>query len=365
MLHSMSRTPVPPEYQSRLRRLALIKGAQATTAIEGNTLSQHEVAEIRRGARLAESKRYQEQEVRNVLSALDELVREVTVDERVAPISPELIRRFHRMIGMDLGPQFDAVPGEYRQDMRSVGGYLCPDHRLVPQLVEQLCGFLEEHFGWKDGRMTFENAVTEAIIAHVYLEWIHPFGDGNGRTGRLLETYLILRAGIPDIGCHLLSNHYNRTRTEYYWHLDSARKTADLTPFLEYAVQGLRDGILEQLTSIQESQFEAAWNSYVSTLFESVDAANRKRPILKRRRRLAMMFPIRPTKVDRIYQAAVAGATTYRNISFRSFKADLEELRRLGLIREESPGSFVANREVLRIMLPARLERVPVMQGAT
>lgn len=365
MLHSMIHTPVPPEDQQRLRRLALVRGAQATTAIEGNTLSQDEVARVERGERLAESKRYQEQEVRNVLSALVSLVHEVTIEERVAPITPELIRRFHRMIGSDLGPQFDAIPGEYRQDMRSVGGYLCPDHRLVPKLVEQLCNFLEEHFKWKDGRLTFENAVIEAIVAHAYLEWIHPFGDGNGRTGRLLEAYLVLRAGIPDIGCHLLSNHYNQTRTEYYWHLDTARKTADLTGFLEYAVQGLRDGILTELTKIQESQFGTAWRAYVASVFESVDAGNRKRPILKRRRRLAAMFPTSATRANRIYLKALTEIPAYRNVSLRAFKADLEELRQLDLIREESPGHFVAKREVLRIMLPARLQTVPVMRGAS
>jgi hypothetical protein len=51
-----------------------------------------------------------------------------------------------------------------------------------------------------------------AVVAHVYFEWIHPFGDGNGRTGRLIELKLLLEAGVPQPAAHLLSNHYNATR---------------------------------------------------------------------------------------------------------------------------------------------------------
>jgi len=41
---------------------------------------------------------------------------------------------------------------------------------------------------------------------------IHPFGDSNGRTARLIEFYILLRAGLPDMVSHILSNHYNDTR---------------------------------------------------------------------------------------------------------------------------------------------------------
>ena len=95
-------------------------------------------------------------------------------------------------------------------------------------------------------------AVLKAIYAHLFFVWIHPFGDGNGRTARIIELRVLLASGVPTPVAHLLSNHYNMTRTNgttggsvmpgYTW------------KFVEYAVQGLVDGLAEQITSIQEQQ---------------------------------------------------------------------------------------------------------------
>ena len=75
----------------------------------------------------------------------------------------------------------------------------------------------------KRGKQSFQDPVIQAIVAHVYIAMIHPFGDGNGRTARLIEFYILLRAGLPDMASHILSNHYNDTRQEYYRRLDQMR----------------------------------------------------------------------------------------------------------------------------------------------
>lgn len=69
-------------------------------------------------------------------------------------------------------------------------------------------------------------AILKAIAAHLYLAWIHPF-DGNGRTARLMELRLLLAAGVTTPATHLLSNHYNLTRGEYYRQLDAASRTGN------------------------------------------------------------------------------------------------------------------------------------------
>lgn len=55
-------------------------------------------------------------------------------------------------------------------------------------------------------------AIFKAVVAHLYLAWIHPVGDGNGRTARLVEFQILLSSGVPSPAAHLLSNHYNQTR---------------------------------------------------------------------------------------------------------------------------------------------------------
>ncbi|MBV9999500.1 MAG: Fic family protein [Verrucomicrobia bacterium] len=91
-----------------------------------------------------------------------------------------------------------------------------------PLLVDRLCEwFSSSDFSPLKGLETVY-AIVKTVVAHLYLAWIHPFDDGNGRTSRLVEFYLLLHAGIPSPAAHLLSNHYNQTRTEYYRQLRNA-----------------------------------------------------------------------------------------------------------------------------------------------
>src|SRR5689334_20493438 len=66
-VNSISFTPIMPEHREALQRVALIKGAQATTAIEGNNLTVEEIEKIKDGKKLQPSQRYQEIEAKNVL----------------------------------------------------------------------------------------------------------------------------------------------------------------------------------------------------------------------------------------------------------------------------------------------------------
>ena len=193
-------------------------------------------------------------------------------------------------VGKELGEHFDAIPGQLRTDDRVVGPYKCPRPDDVVPLVERLCEWLQEQFRYSSGEQGFSDAVVQAIVTHVYIEWIHPFGDGNGRTGRLLEFYILLRAGNPDIASHILSNFYNETRAEYYRQLDSANKASDLSAFIAYAVQGYRDGLRETLSTIQRSQFEIGWRNLIYDRFAS--HRYRKKNVFKRRRDLVLNLPL-------------------------------------------------------------------------
>ena len=104
----------------------------------------------------------------------------------------------------------------------------------------------------------------KAIIAHIYFVWIHPFGDGNGRTARLIEFQILLEAGIPTSAAHLLSNFYNQTRTEYYRQLDKTSKTkGDISDFIRYAIKGYVDELRDQLNIIRMQQWDIVWRNYV------------------------------------------------------------------------------------------------------
>ena len=95
--------PLRPEDHTRLLGVSLTRGAQATTAIEGNTLTTEEVERVAAGEALPPSKEYQEIEVRNVLEAMNELLGEVASEGTAQPISSELFLRLHGLTGMEFG----------------------------------------------------------------------------------------------------------------------------------------------------------------------------------------------------------------------------------------------------------------------
>jgi Fic family protein len=270
LIKSINNTPIMPKHYSDLMNVALQKGAQSTTAIEGNTLSEEEILNLVSGKKLPESIEYQGIEVNNILEAFNTLLLETVYEEKEQLITPELLLRFHKMVGKDLGEHFGAVPGQFRNANVVVGSYRCPDYIDVQLLIEKYCSFLRSHFKYEEGNQVFSDIFIEAIVAHVYLEWIHPFGDGNGRTGRLVEFYILSRGCNPDITLHILSNHYNSTRPEYYRQLDNAFKKRDLSDFILYALIGFRDGLEKTLEKIQTSQLTITWQKYVYDKFDLV-----------------------------------------------------------------------------------------------
>jgi len=343
--------PLKPEYRDKLLRVSLIKGAQATTAIEGNTLSQEEIEKLEEGWRLPPSKEYLEIEVKNILEAFNFLLREVVFEGKVRIVTPELIKEFHKMIGKNLGEHLDAIPGRFRDDNRVVGTYLTPDYKFVPELVNKLCTWLRKEFHYNDGQK-FSTSVIQAVITHVYIEWIHPFGDGNGRTGRLLEFYILLRAGLPSIVSHILSNFYNQTRSEYYRQLDQARKKRSLTGFIKYAVQGFRDGLKENLNVIQESQFSIFWHNHIYETF--ADIKYTKKTAFKRKREVIFEMPInQELDVDQIVELTPSVAKKYATVNRATVLRDLKELQQLNLLIKVGR-KYKANTIMLKALMPSK-----------
>ena len=103
------------------------------------------------------------------------------------PLNTASLLEMHRSM---MRGQPHAEPGRYRSQGIIVGGHEPPGPALVPSLMDELFAFLE-----REGKNP-RNRVAMAVWAHVEFETIHPFSDGNGRTGRALITHL-LGAPLP------------------------------------------------------------------------------------------------------------------------------------------------------------------------
>lgn len=352
-VNTISEIAIKPQIRKNLLNLSIKKGAQSTTAIEGNTLSVEEIEKIIKHEAIQESKEYQKQEISNILEAFNEISSNLLLNNKQELISKKLILDFHRIIGKNLASTFEAVPGEFRTNNVMVGSYRAPFYDDVEELIDKLCNWLLDEFHYTKGQ-NLPEAIVQAIVSHVYLELIHPFADGNGRTGRLMEFNILLRSGFPDIAGHILSNHYNNTRAEYYHQLRDIKKTNSLTNFLVYALVGLRDGLIEVWNEINSHLFQISWENYIYEVFASIPVTSKS--IFKRRRDLILSFPLNlDLNLDEIIQKLpIKLGREYLSKHEKTLTRDLKELEKQNLLIKTNKNTYKANSDILLQYFPMR-----------
>lgn len=350
--------PLKPDAARQLMRVYLTKGAHATTAIEGNTLSFEDVAALVDGRRTQPpSREYLETEVLNVLGCLTELGNSIQ-DGRTLPMDLGRLCELNQAILHGTEHEPNAVPGQLRAHAVAVPTYLAVPAEDVAYLTQRT---LEWTTGLVDSadivaEARFGQAVIAAVVAHAYLAWIHPFGDGNGRTARLVEAQLLARTGrVPLPAVNLLSDHYNRTRDRYFRMFNEARESRDLSPFIIYAVEGFRDGLREQVALIREEQLRITWQNYVHEAFDDAPRTE------TRSRQKELVFALtahgRPATRPQIERMTPTLAVAYDRKGDRTLSRDLNDLTKLGLLRRDAKGVYASNQRIIEAWLPPTLAR--------
>jgi Fic family protein len=352
--HHLQGVPLRPADAERLYNVFLTKGVHATTSIEGNTLSEEEVAKrIRNELPLPESRDYQGKAVDNVVKAYKLIERQVAQGMRLS-LDRSRLCEFNKIVLGDLELEENTAAGEIRRYSVGVAGYRGAPHEECELLVDRLCEWLNSPaFTHDSPAMALTLAMVKAVLAHLYIAWIHPFGDGNGRTARLVEFQLLVESGlVPLPAAHLLSNHFNLTRDRYYRELDRASKSGgDFVPFFTYAVQGFVDGLQSQIQSIRHLQNRDLWTNYVHEKFRGKDT-----PASTRQKHLVLDMPREGLlSAAEIQQVSVRVATAYAGKAERTLERDLKTLIAEGLLLREGR-KYLANAGVILAFLPRRID---------
>ena len=346
--------PLLPDVEEYLHQVFLAKGALATTAIEGNTLSEEDALGLVRGElELPPSKEYLGNEIRNIVRACNNIPEGILSGE-LAELTVDRIVELNALVLHDLPLREDVSPGIIREHDVGVGRYRGAPHQDCEHLLKKLCSWLNVESFLPNEELRIASGVLKAIVAHLYLAWIHPFGDGNGRTARLVEFQLLLLSGVPTAAAHLLSNHYNLTRAEYYRQLDLASKSGgDVFPFIQYALQGLNDGLDEQLQTIRAQQFHVFWMNHVHNSFrQKVNATD------LRRRQLVVDLSdeTEPVPIARLRYLSPRIAEAYAGKTDRTIRRDVNVLEGMDLIRRNYEGVEI-NRELMSAFLSPVIAR--------
>jgi len=205
------------------------RNVHASTAIEGNPLTLEQVRALEEGRQLPASDTRSQREVLNYFAGL----RYVGKNADKKTLRHEDVLKLHRILAAGVMDQGDA--GRYRTIAVRVGKYLPPPPADVSGLMFELLEW------WNKSAGELSPVLSSAIV-HYRFEAIHPFADGNGRTGRALALWELYRRGFDTHHIFSVDEYYWEDRPRYYAALDAVRREGeDLSGWLEYCATGLRE----------------------------------------------------------------------------------------------------------------------------
>lgn len=214
----------------RMHRINRIKTIQGSLAIEGNTLSTDQITAILDGKPVI-APINEVQEIRNAIKAYELL-------DKLNPGSMDDLLKVHLI--METGLIDDA--GRFRTKGVGVASgkdiiHYAPPAERVPQLMNNLFDWLTE---------TDEHPLIKSSVFHYEFEFIHPFSDGNGRTGRFWQTLILSKwrfifKNLP------IENIVYKYRKEYYNAIAVSGGKNGCTPFIEFIL-----GIIDETLAMEK-----------------------------------------------------------------------------------------------------------------
>lgn len=216
------RRPLTQGELQRLREEFLIEYTYNSNAIEGNTLTLQETALVLEGVTIDKKPLKDHLEAvghRDAFLYVQDLVKDKV------PFSESIIKQIHTLVLMDRPED----RGVYRRiPVRIMGAYHVPsDPVLVPEQMENLVAEFSAN-----KKM---HPIERAAMFHLKFEGIHPFVDGNGRTGRLILNLMLMQAGYPPI------NVKYSDRKRYYEMFDCYYRDNDQNPAISLVVENIKE----------------------------------------------------------------------------------------------------------------------------
>lgn len=216
----------------RLRRVSRIKSIHSSLAIENNTLSIEQVTDVINGKRVLAPQKDIE-EVHNAFNAYEKL-------SEINPYSIDDLLKIHgiMMNGLvkEAGRLRSGQVGVYNQDGKVV--HLAPPADFVPQQLGQL-------FDWV--KNSNANMLIKSSVFHYEFEFIHPFNDGNGRTGRLWQTAL-LASWKPIFAWIPIESIIKDNQEDYYNAITLSTSQGKSNIFIEFMLDVINKAIKDIIT---------------------------------------------------------------------------------------------------------------------
>lgn len=241
---TIEKAKILPEQELKLRRQALARMTQSSTAIEGNILNLNQVEAVIAGKKVDAPER-DIYEVKNYLATIKYVEK---IEKEKKSLTEKIVLKIHRLVTENTLPKDKS--GVYRTGpvyiVRRQSGmvnkiiYTAPIAADVPNLMKKLVDWIN-----KSEKENIHPIIVAGIV-HREFAAIHPFADGNGRTARALATLILYQRGYDFRKLFALEDYYNRDRQRYYQEINIGPKynKKDFTQWLEYFVEGFKEEII-------------------------------------------------------------------------------------------------------------------------
>ena len=236
----------PVLYTSLLRKEAIESSEIEGANVDYNALYSHETrigvdAETMGRSGVAETKDIQE--VLNYEVALEWGIKQVDNGE---PLSTELLHSLHETLLTDVPEsrrETDTI-GEFKTRPNHLGEFLPPPPGALGDLMDALLTYLRTGGSF--------HPLIDIALVHYQFETIHPYGDGNGRLGRLLITLQLYKEGYLEAPTLYLSEYFNRFKPTYVDRLEAVRQNGAWEPWVAFFLTGVRHQAEESVLRSQE-----------------------------------------------------------------------------------------------------------------
>ena len=166
------------------------------------------------------------------------------------PFSLRFLRELHRELMSKARATHYADPGEFRKSQNWIGGTSPDNARFVPPPVVEMAqslDSLEKYFYANDDLLT----VIKAGVLHAQFETIHPFLDGNGRTGRMLITFFLWHEHFLENPVLFLSSYFKRHQEIYYEKLTQYHN-GDVVSWVDFFLDGVIEIANEAVATVDK-----------------------------------------------------------------------------------------------------------------
>lgn len=312
--------PILPELASALEQELIRRSIFGTAAIEGNPLTEEAVGLIISDTESINVKKRAEREIANLKTVYD-LIKGWQTAKDPFKVTEDIIKEFHALITRKVDVEYNN-PGHYRNHIVKVGDRQHGGIYTPPKCLPDIEKLMNEFSEWINGPEALNlYPPIRAALSHYYIGLIHPFGDGNGRTARIIEAAILKLSGIKYVPI-MLSNFYYKNIDDYFWAFSNSIKNKEnnITPFIKFALQGF----VESLKEIKE---RIIYIIRKFTLRDYYDFLKKKKHITLRQHDLLVMLLDynKPFNIKDLFGEAPF-EILYRNVGERTARRDLKKL---------------------------------------